>query len=82
MPELVLYKCTWKPRTLHNGVLEGLILLVCIIMVTFHLRLPSKIHKGANHSKYFQYLMLVLGEEHVYYTYAYRYLYVYIHVQL
>ena len=50
------------------GVLEGLILL-CIIKVTCHLGLRSKINEGANHSKYFQYL-LFLVEEHVYYTYT------------
>jgi hypothetical protein len=33
------------------------------------MRLCSKINEGANHFEYFQYL-LVLQEEHVYYTYT------------
>jgi hypothetical protein len=66
-----MLQCTWKPRTLHTR------LQICCTGRTHftmqytgncHLGLRSKINEGANPSKYFQYL-LVLCEEHVYYTY-------------
>jgi hypothetical protein len=67
-----MLQCTWKPRTLPTR-LKIWYTATTHFAMHYTSNLSSgtslKISEGASHSKYLQYL-LVLREEHVYYTYT------------